>query len=682
MPKLEDNSHASWPAESQSWDSFDIHTSDISLCRACKVSICWNGAQKCVGCVSGLPRPLPSKFLRQLRDELASRDATVMLRWLDGTGRVVHHGAVEREPACVDKSQRADMCDMLSLYVLKNGWAAWALDLAARELRGKPVEKSHVSGGYKRSRPIEDDAGPIAHWCSCGNRKLESSGQAQSLSIEVAIGALKEQSKALKAPGKQQHQKPTTLTRQAGVTKKQAKTQKKLPPVSTRQLRSSTKQQLEASKNAPPAASDAAPKSEEVVRARVPTREQIDLAYERGMWAGATPEIFADALWLAGPGRRQIEKESGKASQEMPRGARGSVETVLLHYFFMNNHINTLTDGLEVTVLGAYLAALDHGKVRDSDFTAYAGDIARHASLARWTVATMELAVQWPTILDWHAGCLSTLGLVRGLTLRAWVYACHWDVLMHYELGSSADWEEQVPSWLYIASALGHDAGDLCSDTRLGCADNAYFAVGATAGYEGVAACMDIVCDALEAVVLRDTRGAIDIGCVAGSACATFERTGGDLCACSSSSSSSASNSNSDSKPGAASSRSCEANSVLASICGDRRISSEDAASLVDIRDGIRARSRELPRFRGSRDMAHLSHTDREAVYGQCLAAIATGGSGAKQAHARLQVAYASAAQSLCGQLRRSAAELRQRVGGDALNLSSDCMCGGECSLW
>ncbi|TFB02953.1 hypothetical protein CCMA1212_005172 [Trichoderma ghanense] len=677
MPKLEDNNHASWPADGQSWGDIDIHTSDISLCRACRMSICWNGAQKCVGCVSGLQRPLPSKFLRQLRDELASRDTTIMMRWLDGTGRVVHHGAVERAPACVDKSHRADMCDMLSLYVLKNGWAAWALDLASRELRGKPVEKGQVSGGYKRSRPIEDDAGPIAHWCSCGNRKLESSGQAQSLSIEVAIGALKKQSKQLKAPAKQQHQKPTTLTRQAGVTKKQAKTQKKLPPVSTRQLRSSTKQH-EASNTAPPAVSDAAPKSEEVIRARVPTREQIELAYERGMWAGATPEIFADALWLAGPGRRQIEKESGKASQEMAKGARGSVETVVLHYFFLNNHINTLTDGLEVTVLGAYLAALDHGKVRDSDFTAFAGDVARHASLARWTVATMELVVQWPTILDWHAGCLSTLGLVRGLTLRAWVYASHWDVLMHYELGSGADWEEPVPAWLYIASALGHDAGDLCSDTRMGCADNAYFAVGATAGYEGVAACMDIVCDALEAVVLRDTRGAVDIGCVAGSACATFERTGGNLCACSSSSSSSSAGSS----PGVAALGSCEANSVLASVCGDRRISAEDAASLVGIRDGIRARSRELPRFRGSRDMAHLSHADREVVYGQCLAAIATGGSGAKQAHARLQVAYASAAQSLCGQLRRSAAELRQRIGEGALNLSSDCMCGGECSLW
>ncbi|PTB65866.1 hypothetical protein BBK36DRAFT_20612 [Trichoderma citrinoviride] len=675
MPKLEDNDHASWSADDQSWSSdIDIHTSDISLCQECRVSVCWNGAQTCVGCVSGLQRPLPSKFLRQLRDELASRDDTVMLRWLDGTGRVVHHGAVERAPACLDKSHKADMCDMLALYVLKNGWAAWALDLASKELRGKPVEKGQVSGGYKRNGPIEDDAGPIAHWCSCGNRKLETSGQAQSLSIEVAIGALRKQSKELKAPAKQQHQKPSTLTRQAGVTKKPAKASQKLTPVSTRQLRSSTKQ-LEAA-TAPPASSDAAPKSEEVVRARAPTREQIELAYERGMWAGATPEIFADALWLAGPGRRQIEKKSGKASQEIARGARGSVETVLLHYFFMNNHINTLTDSLELTVLGTYLAALDHGKVRDSDFTAFAGDVARHASLARWTVATMELVVQWPTILDWHAGCLSTLGLVRGLTLRAWVYACHWDVLMHYELGSSADWEEPVPSWLYIASALGHDAGDLCSDTRLGSADNAYFAVGAAAGYEGVAACMDIVCDALEAVVLRDTRGAIDICCVAGSACATFERSGGDLCACSSS------KSKSNSSSGATSSGSCEANSVLASICGDRRISAEDAASLIDIRDGIRARSRELPRFRGSRDMAHLSHADREVVYGHCTAAIATGGSGAKQAHARLQVAYASAAQSLCGQLRRSAAELRQRIGGDALNLSSDCMCGGECSLW
>lgn len=658
MPKLEDGGHPSWPAEGKSCGGVgqvDIDITNITLCQVCRMRVCRQGMKMCVGCAAGVQRPLPSKFLRQLREELASRDTTVVLRWLDGRGRIVHHGKVERASASGDKSHMADMCDTLSLYVLKHGWAAWALDLAVKELRGKSVEKGLVSG-YKRSRPIEDDAGPITHWCSCGNQKLESSGQAQSLSIEVAIGALTKRTKSAK------QQKPSTLTRQAGVSKRQAKAPKEQPIVSTRQLRSSTKL-LEASAAQAPVAN--APPKGEAVRLRMPTREQIVLAYERGMWAGATPQIFADALWLAGPGLRQIEKASGKSSQEVAKGARGSVETVLLHYFFMNNHINTLTDGLELTVLGTYLAALDHGKVRDSDFTAYAGDVARHASLARWVVATMELVIQWPTILDWHAGCLSSLGLVRGLTLRAWVYASHWDILMHYELASGTDWEEKVPSWLYIASALGHDAGDLCNDTRMGCADNAYFAVGATTGYEGVAACMDIVCDALEAVVLRDTRGAIDIGAVAGSACATFERTGGDLCACSNE----------------ASSSSCEAHSVLASICGDQRITADDAASLISIRDGIRSRCQELLRFR-SRDMAHLNHTDREKVYAQALTAMATGGSGAKQAHARLQVAYSSAAQSLCGQLRRTAAELRQRIGGNALDLSNDCMCGGECSMW
>ncbi|KAL7939316.1 hypothetical protein V8C35DRAFT_286306 [Trichoderma chlorosporum] len=196
----------------------------------------------------------------------------------------------------------------------------------------------------------------------------------------------------------------------------------------------------------------------------------------------------------------------------------------------MKNHVNPLTDGLELTVLGTYLAALDHGKVRDMDFTAYAGDVARYASLARWVIATTELVIQWPTILDWHAGCLSSLGLIRGLTRRAWVYASHWDVLMHYELASGPDWEERVPSWLCIASALGHDISDLCIDTRMGCVDNAYLVVGTTTEYEGVAACMNIVCDALEAVVLHDTRGAIDIGAVA---CTAFERTGGALCVCS-----------------------------------------------------------------------------------------------------------------------------------------------------
>ncbi|KAF3056877.1 hypothetical protein CFAM422_012625 [Trichoderma lentiforme] len=663
MPKLEDGGHPSWPAaEGDAYGAAvgqcEVDITNITLCQVCRMSVCWNDMKMCVGCAAGVQRPLPIKFLKQLREELAKSDTTVVLRWLDGRGRVVHYGKVERAPSCGDKSHMADMCEMLSLYVLKNGWADWALDLAIKELRGKPVEKGLVSG-YKRSRPIEDDRGPIAHWCSCGNQKLETSGQSQSLSIEVAIGALTKRPKSAK-----QH-KPSTLTRQAGI-KKQSKPVKKQPIVSTRQLRSSTKL-LEASAaqaQAVAAAADA-PSKEKAVRSRAPTGAEIELAYERTLWTGATPQIFADAMWLAGPGLRHIEKESGQSSKEVPKGARGSVETMMLHYFFMNNHINTLTDGLELAALGAYLTALDHGNVRDSDFTPFAADIARHASLGRWAVAITELVIKWPTILDWHAGCVSSLGLVRGLTLRAWVFAAHWDVLMHYELASGPDWEEKVPSWLYVAAALGHDVGDLCGDTRMGCADNSYFAVGATSGYEGVAACMDIVCDALEAVVLRDTRGAIDVGSVAGAACATFERTGGDLCACSNE----------------ASSMSCEAHSVLSSICGDRRITADDAAALTSIRDGIRSRCQELPRFR-ARDMAHLNHADREKVYGQCFAAMATGGSGAKQVHARLQVAYSSAAQSLCGQLRRTAANLRQLIGADALNLSNDCMCGGECSMW
>ncbi|KAL7904645.1 hypothetical protein GGI35DRAFT_197968 [Trichoderma velutinum] len=659
MPKLEDGGHPSWPAEGDSYGSFgqgDIDITTITLCQVCRMSVCWHDMKMCVGCAAGVQRPLPIKFLKQLREELAKSDTTVVLRWLDGRGQIVHHGKVERAPANGDKSHMADMCEMMSLYVLKHGWAAWALDLAVKELRGKPVEKGLVSG-YKRSRPIEDDNGPLAHWCSCGNQKLESSGQARSLSIEVAIGALTKRSKSAK------QQKPSTLTRQAGI-KKQSKALKKQPIVSTRQLRSSTKL-LEASATQAAAVANDPPK-EKAVRSRAPTGAEIELAYERTLWTGATPQIFADAMWLAGPGLRHIEKESGQSSKEVAKGARGSVETMMLHYFFMNNHINTLTNGLVLAVLGTYLTALDHGNVRDSDFTPFAADIARgHASLGRWAVAITELVIRWKTILEWHAGCVSSLGLIRGLTLRAWAFAAHWDILMHYELASGPDWEEKLPSWLYIAAALGHDAGDLCGDTRMGCADNAYFAVGAEAGYEGVAACMDIVCDALEAVVLRDTRGAIDIGAVAGAACATFERTGGDLCACSSE----------------ASSRSCEAHSVLASICGDQRITTNDATSLIEIRDGIRSRCQELPRFR-ARDMAHLNHADREKVYAQSFAAMATGGSGAKQAHARLQVAYSSTAQTLCGQLRRAAANFRQLVGADALNLSNDCMCGGECSMW
>jgi hypothetical protein len=374
-------------------------------------------------------------------------------------------------------------------------------------------------------------------------------------------------------------------------------------------------------------------------------------------------------MWLAGPGRRHIVKESGKASKEVAKGARGSIETVLLHYFFMNNHVNTLNEGLEVTLLGAYLTALDHGNVRDSDFTAYASELARHASLGRWTLSYNELILQFgPSILDWHAGCISTLGLMRGLELRAWTFALQWDVLLHYELGSGTDWEEQLPSWMYVVSALGHDVGDLCSDTRLGSADNCFFAVGAVAGYEGVAACMDILCDALEAVVFRDTRGIIEIGCITGGACATFERSGGDLCACS---------------IDTGSPSSCEAMGLLANLCGDKRIGADDAANLLNLRDAVRQRCGDLPRPRRSKNTAHLDHEDREQVYAEALRVMATG-EDAQHAHARLQPAYSSVAKDMCGQLRRRAAFLRQSLGSskNVLDLSNDCMCGGECSLW
>ncbi|RFU73921.1 hypothetical protein TARUN_8302 [Trichoderma arundinaceum] len=676
MPKLE-GSEPSWPPAAKAWggsEQTNAAAANIKLCEGCRMSICWEDTALCVGCTAGVKKPLPSNFLSQLRDELARSDTTVVVRWLDGRGRVAHHGQVERAPGCSDRSRRADMCSTLALYVLKNGWAAWALDRAVRELRETAGKRGVAASAYKRQWPIEDDAGPITHWCSCGNRKLESSGQAQSLSIEVAIGALTRQPKASRSRPKASAERPGASSRYPKPLSNQSRVSKSQPKRPIRQLRSATRQLRSSAGHADDGDDDAAPSKEPepepetAVYKHAPTGEQLDWAYERGVWAGATPQIFADALWLAGPGRRQIEKASGKASREVAKGGRGSVETVLLHYFFMNNHVSTLDDGLELTVLGTYLAALDHGLVRDSDFAPYARDVARHASLGRWVIATMELVRKWPAILDWHAGCLSTLGLMRGLELRAWVYASHWDIVMHYELGSGADWEEALPSWLYVASALGHDAGDLCSDTRMGCADNSYFAVGATAGYEGVAACMDIVCDALEAVVLRDTRGAIDIGAVAGSACATFERTGGELCAC----------------PNTTSSHSCEATSVLASVCGDRRIRAGDAASLLSMRDAVRRRCRDLPRFKGPRDMSHLDHEEREQVYGDALAALAIGSSNSQHAHTRLQVAYSSAAQAMCGQLRRRAAHLRRCVGPgeDVLDLSNDCLCGGECSMW
>ncbi|KAH6609161.1 hypothetical protein Trco_002507 [Trichoderma cornu-damae] len=666
MSTLED-SNTLWAPDNKPWGA---DTADLNLCQGCRMSICWEGVTLCVGCGSGAQRPPSSSFLGRLREELARSDTTVVVRWLDGRGRVLHVGEAERAPACSDRSRRADMCETISLYALKNGWAAWALDLAVGELRGPGTAAGRgpaVSAyRYRRHWPIEDDAGPIMHWCSCGNRKLESSGQAQSLSMEVAVGALTRQPKTpTELPRPSTRQLRSRAAKQLGSSASQ-------PMPSMRQLRSAARRlrssSLSTATGRPTAAADGAPIP--APKPEAPTREQLDAAYERSVWAGATPQIFADALWLAGPGRRQIAEASGKASRELEKGSRGSVETVLLHYFFMNNHVNTLAEGLELTLLGTYLAALDHGHVRDSDFAAYAGDVARHASLGRWVVAMCELARWWPAMLEWHAACLPALGLMRGLELRAWAYASHWDIVMHYELGSGSDWEQPLPSWLYVASALGHDAGDLCSDARMGCADNCLFAVGAAAGYEGVAACMDILCDALEAVVLRDSRGAIDIGAVAGSACATFERTGGELCAC----------------PGAGSPDSpdsCEASAVLAGVCGDRRISPGDAASLLAMRDAVRRRCGELPRFDGRRDTAHLDHADREQVYAEALAALAMG-SGAQYAHARLQAAYSSVAQSLCGQLRRRAADLRRCLGpGEVvLDLSNDCMCGGECSLW
>ncbi|KAL7927022.1 hypothetical protein ACQKWADRAFT_279307 [Trichoderma austrokoningii] len=648
MSKLKDRV-ALWPPAGQSWSGVTLDDANITLCNTCKMSICWSGVGVCVGCASGIERPLPSKFLRKLREELACRDATVALRSIDGSGRVVHHGGVERPGRCEDKSRRADLCDTISLYALKNGWAGWALESAANQLRepegaASAASASAAIGEYKRAQPIEDDAGPMSHWCSCGNRKHESSGQSQALLIEVAVAKLTSQPE-MPSPG------------QLRASAKKRRSLKRQPVQTTRQLRSATRRVKAAATATATAKTSASPPL---------TPAQIDLAYERCMWSGATPAIFADIMWLAGPGRSHIAKERGsEASLEVAKGARGSAETVLLHYFFLNNHVHTLEQGLELLLLGVYLTALDHGLVRDADFTAFAGDLARHANTGRFTISFIELVVQFgPSVLDWHAGCISTLGLMRGLELRSWVYGVQWDVFMHYELGSEHDWAQKLPPWMCVAAALGHDVGDLCSDTRLGSSDNCYFAVGAVAGYEGVAACMDILCDALEAVVLRDTTGSIDVGCIAGSACATFERSGGSLCACAG-----------DDEPDA-----CEALGLLANLCRDRRIRPDDAADLLGLRDSVRQRCRELPRPSQARTV-HLEHEDREQVYAEALRVMGTGESG-KAAHARLQLAYSSAARDMCGLLRRRAAYLRQCLGGDVLDLSDDCMCGGECSMW
>lgn len=567
----------------------------MSLCTACKMSICWAGEMHCAGCKWGIPRHVSSEFLMRLQEELARRDTTVMTHLLDGSRGVVHVGKAERAPGCSQKCRRADMCNTLELYALKHGWASWALDAAASELRGENGTRTSRYRPRVDGHAAEDDGGPLATWCSCGNdtsASVSAPGRAMSLASEVTVRI-----------GTARH--------------------------------------------------NATPEQEHL----------LEFAYQRGAWTGATRQILADAMWLAGPGRREIVQASGKASQEINKGSRGSVETVWLHYLFNNNHINLLADGLEMLLLGTYLTALDHGRVRAGDFTAYASEVARHASLGRWVIASDELMRRWPGIMDWHAGCVSTLGLMRALRLRAWSFAAHWNVTMHHELGGGTDGEEPGSLWTYIMAALGHDAGDLCSDARRGCLDNCYYAVGAHAGYEGVAACMDIVCDALEAVVLRDARGAIDIGVVAGSACATFERTGGNLCAC-------------PMRP------SCEAIMVMASVCGHRRIVPDDAADLRSMRDAARSRFSHLPP--SSRGVARLNHAAREQTYAEALRTLATG-NGTHQAHNDLQVAYASAARAMCGGLRRRAASLRHRVAsssGHVLDLSSDCMCGGECKTW
>ncbi|RDA85961.1 hypothetical protein CP532_0834 [Ophiocordyceps camponoti-leonardi (nom. inval.)] len=600
----------------------------IKLCQACKMSVVHGeggNVHLCPGCKSGTPRTLSSEFLTRLRDELARRDDTVFLRWLNGKGRVVYRGggggggggSTDRPPTCDDKARRADMCDVLTLYAFKHGWAAWGLQAAARELLEpgtgpRPDDDTHYRS---RQRRAEDDGGQMtADWCSCDNQKLESSAQTLSLSSEVAVGKLPADRLLLLLPD------------------------------------------------------DAT------------TGEQLEFAYERGTWTGATPQIMADALWLAGPGRRQIAEASGKVSREVVKGARGSVETVLLHYLFMNNHVATLTDGLELLLLGTYLAALDHGRVRDGDFTSFAADVARHASLGRWVIAADELLRRWPGIMDWHGGCLATLGLMRGLELRGWVYAAHWDVVMHYELlgSGSSDCEEKLPRSIYVGAVLGHDAGDLCSDTRRGCADNSLLAVAAHSGWEGVAACLDVVCDALEAVVLRDTRGAIDVGLVAGSGCATFERTGGRLCACAADD--------------------CEAMTVLARVSGDRRLSRSDAVALTRLRDALRSRQTVLPprpvvdKSDDDDGGHHLEeHESRERVYADATMALASSDvHAAAAAHRKLQDAYAAVARAMCGAMRRRAAMFRRRVktttttgGGDApLDLSRGCLCGGECFDW
>jgi hypothetical protein len=51
---------------------------------------------------------------------------------------------------------------------------------------------------------------------------------------------------------------------------------------------------------------------------------------------------MADAIWLTGPGRRQMAP-GGTNAQEIAKGTRGSVETTWVHNIFMNNHVNIFT---------------------------------------------------------------------------------------------------------------------------------------------------------------------------------------------------------------------------------------------------------------------------------------------------------------------------------------------------
>jgi hypothetical protein len=72
----------------------------MSLCTACKMSICWAGETDCAGCKWGIARHASSDFLIRLQEELARRDTTVITHLLDGSRSVVHVGKAERAPGC------------------------------------------------------------------------------------------------------------------------------------------------------------------------------------------------------------------------------------------------------------------------------------------------------------------------------------------------------------------------------------------------------------------------------------------------------------------------------------------------------------------------------------------------------------------------------------------------------